>query len=113
MRENKIKSEFIVSKFKRIDRNQTEAINQMKRMMEVNRKNIITDINKMKQLNELQGESNQHDMQRLKEEVAKDRELMNAELCKYDDAIETKRTIDKEIAMLRDKLRKEMDEKFE
>lgn len=40
-------------------------------------------------------------MQRLKEAIAKDRELINAQLCNYEDAQSSKKTLDKEINYLR------------
>ena len=52
-------------------------------------------------------------MERLQDEIQKDREIMNAELMKYDTSVETKRVIDKEISMLRLKMRQELKKKVD
>ena len=52
-------------------------------------------------------------MERLQDEIQKDREIMNAELMKYDTSVETKRVIDKEINMLRLKMRQELKKKVD
>ena len=105
IKESKIKSEFIVSKFKKVDKNMADSSEKFKRLLEINRKNLLKDISKMQNVNENQAKHNEFELRRIQEEIQRDREIMNAELMKYDTSVETKRVIDKEISILRTKLR--------
>ena len=54
IKENKMKTEFITSKFKKVDRKMYENNDKFKRLLEINKKNLLHDISKQRANNDNQ-----------------------------------------------------------